>query len=1050
MFKFSKILGLLTLAVSVFLASSLIVFAEDDGQDNCSGLIVGKAISLNTNAGVTNFDSHPDSKGSSGVAVGKILGLGNIIAPGEQAAAACVEISEDGYLTDDDGLPTPDDDVFDIKGYVWNENLGFINFYCGDDGFDIGGTGNACGSNPYGVTLGAADVNGDRILEGEAWNPVFGYVYFNILNDPDVGGVCMGSCDLASGAASDEDKKVYRDELGNLHGYAWTDAGVWIGFSGVNMGLPGEPVPPPPGDCGQTPAPMVCALMDPAILVDEDPVLADGEDSYNIELYLHANDGEEKVTIDDARFTAFELTFYWKDTVKKDQRVDAPDKDASFDDLESPWEYKDGSNGGGVLFKPHVISKADFDTYFDEVSGKTGVYELLPEKRIKSFAPTTNANISLTTSTDPAYSVNNSVFLTNALDGEQPVPNNLILESIGYELTFDGVDYSGTIHPNGKASIPLKFAPAVNVDTLYANGFQDMIEVSRSVPINFALAVSKAASLDVSTDPDFDFILTLDEDEESACGANFSFNYHTPASEEAEATGTEGNFVIDEVPGVLYAIATISGNACQAGNDCTIWDELGGYSDKLDCEEDVANCTNAACSYAGNAGIHSVIHYEVDGDRDVYYYGNKLPRTASSLVNPVAVIHGNIYAPKAFSPSAEQKTQATGNVSVNVVRNSVNENVKKIIEKNTDVTGLTPNGGTCTITNLKPNAVVVNGNDCTKNGDYAIGEVSQDGEIHNYIYFKGISDDLVVEINLSELDKNWTVITEGAQVKMIDDIYSTDEETRFSLVAMRKEGGVCADSNIYIDKNVKNIQANIAADCSVFSFDYNNENNPDPILSTEGIDDGLPYWPGGAQEMAEELDQQLFIEGSVASRNTIGGADLDAEGLLYLLLGTGETVGLSQAERLWAQAYDLNYLRLFKLKLELSADGLPVDQICQKGLTIDDMIAINDKKAYVATLDGIFAGMAIQESTGDHAGVWHNGVQCDGINPLNMFGPGQDTCYGDAAGPLDCSGDLTVLNEDASKLSQGLDPNADFEPVYIFYKPPNSFVFEKSGKTTTF
>ena len=1050
MFKLVKLIGLFAATVSMFLLISLVAFAEGDGIHGCSGMIVGEGESPNVNAGVGNFDSHPqvdidtDGKVSSkGVspAVGKIIGYANVIAPGLRELAACVELDGDEYSKDDHGVPTPDQDEFLVKGYVWNENLGFINFYCGEDGKDI--AGEDCGGHDYGVTVGPADEQGFRILSGHAWNPVFGYIDFNVLGDETVHAV--GGED-----AADQLKKVYIDSDGNFRGYAWTEAGVWMGFAGARMYLPGDgPEDEIKDDCDIVPPPPVCSTIEPVPgftidgKVTEENVVADGKDFYNIRMYLTNSNGSPAEDLTD--FKALSLTFHWKDTVRKDQRVGADDENSNFDEDEYPWDDEGDSDGGAILYKPvEIDDKADFDKVFVAVDGEPGVYELKPDLTIRSYAPTSNANLSDTTSTSPIYSVRNDVFLTDALDigGEQPIPNELILYGIEYDVTYeDDTSYADTIHPNDLASLPLKFEPAVNVDTLYANGLQDMIEVARAIPINFTLAVKKAATMNSIT-PDFKFFLTLDEPEDNACTTGFDFEYHNPDPNNIVATGDEASFAFSAVPDNLYAVASLAGVDCE--ESCV---EGEGYEA---CAAEKQLCEEAACSFAGGAGIHSEIHYKKD-NRDVYYYGNKLPRSATTLVNPVAVIHGSIRAPKAFSPSKSQITQATGDSAVDIDRDAVDEMVMRKI----DVKSMIPDGGTCTISDLKLDgtSTIFSNDDCEDGIDYVLGSVVKGDKAYNYIYFNGIDKDLDVIVKLQTFAGNWTIITEGARVKIHDDIYDPSGEARFALIVMREEGGACSESNIYIDANVKDIQSNIVADCSFFSYDSSRDA---PILAgsagwsvglPNGLSVGLPNWDG-FEERTEVLSNQLFVNGSISSRNTYGGADLDADGLPYLLLGTGRTVGFSDAERLLAQLYDANYSRMFKLKLELSAAGLPVDQACGKGLTIEDMLLINEKKEQVATAvpsDGDVIG-------NKEIGVWYGGKQCDGINPFNKFDESEAAldCFSETS-LSECQGDLKVLIEDEEKLSQGLGgaEKERYEPFYIFHKSPDSFALKVSTRTTT-
>ena len=1050
---------------------SFAAFAESSDRYGCSGKISGTAENVNTNAGTTNFDSHPqaanegeiDGVVSSGTADGTILGIvDDIVAPGNPSMsekgrelAACAELDGvDGDSTLEEKQAALVLDTYTLKGYVWNTNLGFINLYCGVDGNNI--VGQPCGDYDYEVTVGpmvpfgASNIGGGRVLSGHAWNSAFGYIDFNVLNDLTIGdGTPTGS--------EEEKKKVYMDLDGMLHGYAWTEAGVWINFEGATVSLDGS-IDTILVDkwCDEDHTKRVCIEIEPnpasvgslgvGLEGSDGAKIADGEEGYLIKLYL--SDPVTQDYVDIADISDFKLIFNWKDTVKKNQLSDS---DENFDDQENPWAQGTKSDGGAIKSKPTIVTSDNFNNYFKKVV----VGEYVLKESIASYAPTSNMNTSFTTSTTPPYSVRNDVFF-NDEDGLAPSSNTLSLMSVNYELTYPhtvGEDYAGTVQPNGRTGLSLKFRPAIFMNTLYANGRQDTVDAMRNFPIRFSLGLETVGSL-VKVDP-LDFIklvLTPPTGGSEGCDA-FDFEF-LKSDGEIETNVTSKSFKNkDSLPGILSAVASLPDVSCE--QDCSVYEpgQKNDDSKKLAaCLEEKDTC--AACSFAGNAGIHSIVHYQVGGAegravfdpgrselisdenvRDVYYYSNKLPRISSSIANPVAVIHGNIYAPKVFSPSAAQKTQATGNVSIDVVRNTVNENVKTYLSEVGDMAG---RGQTCTITAMKepvtrgPVVPMVRVSDC--NGrDYKVFRVGDE----NVLYFK--DSDVVFPPSL-DWDNKWAVIVDGGKVFIDGDFYHEGVSENLALVVMREEGGVCSDSNIYIDKNVKNLQVNIAADCSIFSYDSaNNAFLEDGDI--EGVPSaGLPDWDG-FENMTQSLDNQLFIEGSIASRNTIGGADLDADGTDYLLLGTGRTVKFTQDERYAAQLYDLNYLRLFKLKLELSAEGLPVDQACGKALTVQDMIAISDLKAEI---DG---GNPFALNDLD-MGVLYEGVRCDGINPLNKYSDEDPSCFGDI-GLTECSGDLTVLYEDKDKLAEGLPPES-YEPVYVHYKPSESFVFKKTSRTTTY
>jgi len=641
-----------SLFVFAFLALfSSSAFAEEDGILNCSGKIMGSVSSGNVNAGVTNFDSHPQGGGeATPTADGGIIGVEDIVAPGTRELAACVQIN--GAFGDD-----PKADTFNVKGYAWNENLGFISM----------------SGALYGVTIGP-EVGGVRNVGGYAWNDVFGYLNFDQPQNP-AGVVFM---DPVGWVTIFDGPGVTLAADGTVSGYAWSEAGVWVDMSGIRIELPGqelEKVVIGEDWCEQLPKPPICIQVDPLpeTLSQEfdlnagitgDVKVADGKDYYDIVLYFRAEDGVTGVPYD--YYDNFDLHFNWTDTLKADQTI-ADSVENRLVNIVDPWTHSE--ENAAIVYKPISLSKNTFLNTFQHLAGDpVGVYRLKPETRIRSMAPTSESNISFTTSTDPEFEVKNEIFVNNVGRPGEVELNELILHNIDYSVLKAAVWTEGVVHPNGKAGLRFKFMPAIALETLYANGLMDSIQAFRNVPVNFTLGVEKYGDLNyqmvdnslVTLQLAFDGVKT-----DTECN-------NLPNPDEKQLIN---NFVFafmkDGMAGdaVQYPIASDSfKGAVQA------MPSLPAFNPESD--------NQLPCNVMQGPSLYSIVQYKPlnnNLNKTVKYYGNKLPRIASSIDNPEAVVHGNIYAPKAFSPTASQKTQATGNVSVDVVRNTVNENLNKYV-----------------------------------------------------------------------------------------------------------------------------------------------------------------------------------------------------------------------------------------------------------------------------------------------------------------------------------------------------------------------------------
>lgn len=936
-----------TLCLSLFSAP---VQAEDD--IDCSGRIEGQAVQSNPNVGTMTFDAHPYNAGQKlpektvynvNTKLG-IVGSADGLAPATRGAAACISKKSTVKTVLAAG-------EYAVRNYAWSENIGFISFNC-----------DTCGANNYGVKV-VKNGAGYKLTD-YAWNEAFGYIQMNDGNPADAinYGVTIG----ADGKAS---------------GYAYSAAGIYINFTGVKFFLPGVLPDDPTDYCNSLPLKPVCVQISPdpdalksvTTKIDGDVKIADGKDFYDLHLYLRDAAGN---ALDLNK--ALEVNFDWLDTVKANQ-VDTATAGLTFNKDATPV-----SKGGGVTFKPVTITNANINTYFDNKGG--GHYQLKPGYTIRSYSPTTNENFSYTTSTTPAFPVNNETFFAklSGLDVDKIKSNDLILKSL--QVKYDNVAVP-TVYPNGKDGLKLRFRPAFEVK-MFANNGQDSILGVRGIPVNYSISGKEVGNLD-----------------ESGLKISFNLDYDKEATKAADVlncSADAGSFLIHflkdfsgvEQPNTQSELSVNSISAISSEQNLQSWAILPPPEVK-EGEEAPAE---SPCKNVAGPTLYSKVSYKADGGKPFAYFSDKLPRLNSQIANPVAVVKGNILASKAFSPDAEKSIQETGNIAVNIIRNTIHENIETKVKaalKN----NLPEEGGVCTITNLKVDGTVsANGADCGPDF-YRLFKIGDE----NVIYF----NDSEVTLNLSAQAGKWTVISEDANMFVDSGIFNDPIKT-LSLVALRPYSSGCNIGNIYIHKGVKNLQANIFTDCSVFSY-------ADKAKIDAGT--GLYKW-ASFMEMVESLSNQLVIQGSIASHNTIGGADTDELGYLRDGFGKVYKLPVSVEVRLDLQKSDLNFLRLSKGELMKAENGLPIDQSCKKALSIEEILAV---QKYNNCVDGIQSscladGSLPPEVTGE------DGAICDGINPLKFATEGGDL--------------MPVLGNLAKGLEEG-----DYYPVYVFYVPTDSFVF---------
>lgn len=966
-----SLLLLTTVLLSSFLNFPQTTFAETDKVASdptaCSGRITGTSNVYNPNSGVISFDAHSGPGAEDNIAVNLgVAAAGAVgLAPASRADAAC--ISKVAGVDANTGKAY----VYAVKGWAWDTNGGFVSFNCQNGSNNGGGANVACGNINYGVYIGA-----DNSVLGYAWNQTFGWIRFDDNNTGD-----------AINYGVKIDPVTFK-----ATGHAWTSAGVYIDLTGTIFNLPDKTnVVVVDTWCKNKPYLCVEITPDPASLAfggNPGVKVADGKDGYDLHIYFRNKDG---VAIDPTKITNLaSIKFDWTDTVKLNQ-IDAANV-----------------NANAVQNKP--TSLADFAP----VVGDLGHYKT--KVSITSYAPTSESKLSLTTGTKPAYLTNNENFIY-APDGitlPKAGGNKLLLNNINFPNLVDNTNTvlipatNSPIYPNGKVGLPFKFRPAVYLDTLYANDFQDNILGYRSVPVTIKRALKTIGNLNPIASGNAEFHVA-----------------YSNAQTTTQCPGQDVNFQFD-----VTDEGVVSDN--KTGNVKILQDGLAGLLNKvfdLQFTPDIPTDPEAEanpCDVAKGATFYSKITYSVDG-KTVSYYDNKLPRTGGdSIVNPAVVVHGNITAQAVGNVQGDQRTTAAGSVNVALIRDAINENLQK--NGGSSVGNLT--AGTCTFTAFSDKEA----GEATTTGCAGVRSRFPVGNEH-VIYTKG--SDLTISLNSGDWAGKWVIIADGGNIFVDKNILPSDPvASRISLVAFRSADAnkYYKTGNIYVAPTVTNLVGTFVADGSLFSYD-GDHTHLDAAT-------GEPKWGAGGDysAMISSLQTyQLLVQGAILSDNTIGGANLDqgTSPKNYLLAGGGRVIPLpaSIADRMRAQYYDLNYLRMFKLNLQMGAEGLPVDQKCGKAWTPDDQVNLQsllNTGSYKDEAGNTFKTICGEKQPCDPVNDTLNSPNsCDGINPLIKF----DGANGDLIAPS------------SFQAAAGLDSNKDFNPVYVYYVAPDkeSFVFSKSG-----
>lgn len=873
--------------------------------------------------------------------------------------ARLVRVAEPPFLEGDPAHP-----AYIIKGWGWNDNLGWVSFYCdGNDGTDgqpvKAGTnlGAACGNQTYGVRLIYHTASGDEpgyfSFSGYAWNDATGYISMNSTNG---GSVNYGLRLNENGVVvSDYPSDPFGPEAHLVLPFAWSQSLTWINFKGVTADIEIQVIPEP--TCGDTDfvgvCPDVCIEVSGVDLCNEDETpddtnydtkddneawelddldvytdpafpVADGVANYKIKLQFKDGEGnsisKEALANYDVR-----IFFEWEDTVKRDQVDDEDDDEdgvkagSEFIRLKTPFASTATPGGAAVTYKPVFLYNNNNDvtefagmppandgTNSDNINTSSFVTwdgDKLVLK-VKSLAPTSGGNKSRVWSMDKIVYRNNDI----GVGGEM---NNLKLKAVHWVLKSpSGSEIKGsTPYTN---SLALDFRPALEVETFNTKSdnleTKDTLVLYRNVETKLEVKAGEN-KYDVSS-PIAKFERNIQFTTETGINS-FDVSYRRE--------GVQGEF--DYTLGSAYGSWMIP-------NIINVTAELPGDTKEY--------------GYTEGITLRSIIAYGTSS-KPITYYSNFLPRTDSSIANPVAVVQGSLYGTGRTTQTGIELT-GIGDNNTNIVKDTVYENVKKLVRDK----------------NISPGSATIDSN-FTCNECVSIGPENGSEEI---LYVKGdatISSDtkwdgykvLVVDGGNLYIDGNLYKEHLDAQGKPDNKILSTD---RLGLVVIRNTGDdLDKAGNIYIAPNVTNIQAFAVVWGAIFSYD----GDEDMVTDTNGAFKWKENGYDGNQ-MIELLSKQLIWQGGISSNNTIGGVDESNE---YYKTGY-QILTQNEDNLLTAKQYDLNYFRYFRKKLIYDKEGNAVDTSCQStedpydfipgrtcdNIDLNDMVIDEENKA-IGALD---------------------------------------------------------------------------------------------------
>lgn len=843
---------------------------------------------------------------------------------------------------DPDGDPTVGN--FELRGWAWDTNLGWISFYC-PPGVGATNLGIACSNASYtgGYKVEINPVTGN--FTGYAWgdnvgwisfeNPGFsqvkvdatnpgcqGYVYSDVLPLPDP--ACPNTHTKADTAA-------------------WSDNVGWLDFDGIL--LPWYSLTVEIDDTTLWVTLETDGGLDPSEIDLTNAPLANGTDKYT--LRLHVEDKKGNPVDPGGRYTVTATPEWTIDTVKKDQTHSG-----------SPLGAPCDSDAQHAVSKPCVSG--------DMVSTGSGNYD----DTVTSVGPTSNMNGWDSDSDGDIDFAYEGFTLPSTLAASPVQSNQAILQDVLISIVDNdaggacvyGIGGACAGKPRvptyaGTGSPDLKFKPRTNVSTLlgppdsdHPAGNDEYIAISAGSPLTFPTTITGPGSV------------TFNAGIDPVASPDYGFQFDTDA-----------DGILTYPPGdgttVLASSATTS---LSAGVGVTPETPVPAY-------------------------VPGLYMYSVaDDGAGVKYYSNKLPKTLGSIaVTPVAVLRGNVYSAGATTTTTSvQAIRSLGDVSTNVLRDTIFRNVSRIIagiaKPASNQIVLVPDGDN-------------EGFEQTTSGNLAT-LLPDDLAVPKVFYHYG---DLVIDGSPSGSTVTWTrertVIVIGGNIYINADLYNDPasfvgmQKPKLGLIALKDLTSGSAQAkqgHIYIDPEVTNIQANIFADGSVFSAPVSPAVTP-PVAVTAT---GEPVFAATVVDQETALKySQLFIEGSLASQNTVGGSTLAQP-----IIGTGEVASATD-KLLQSRMYDLNYLRYYTGVIKRNAGGVPI-----RG---DGYVPSSESEIVLTDVTG---------------------------KPWTAYDPSPGYLYSPVTEGLS-----------GYQSAAGLDPKFDLGATYIFFDPPTptlpGFSSEASG-----
>ena len=744
----------------------------------------------------------------------------------------------------------PDD--FELRGWLWDTNLGWISLYCPESGVNLGV---ACRPGDSEVTYGVkVDLEGDGSLYGWAWSDNMGWISFGCVEGRNDEFAC-GSRRYESGLQIDVTEKI-----GFFSGFAWADTVGWFSLKGINAQILDIVMTENTSESewgvwtkGEIAVDGLTAEQKNAVPKKNTmPIANDGE---GYDLFVHVADITGTPVVDIPGQVKVDIGTAWYDSVYLDQTVEDPT---------APDDGKFSSDNTGAVSKPGIgandlVYKADATT-----GGIPNSYH----GAVRSIAPTDGGNCWDGDGDGSCYTGDGNYFYKNF--GEDIPDQKLEYEGATVTVTIipTGETWTESITPLGYAGgRVMEFLPIVDIPVL-----DFMLPGNPPRPANVIQATRNKedvfnirGQLNTPWAPGYRISLDLEQDNPDVY---FQFIENLDDVPVAERPIPPLEFNSTLPIGEYYAIPFVP--------DIQLAEQITG------------------------AMIRSTI--ELFGSGGVKYFNNGLPRTDESVIlnQSAEIVSGSVFSPGAKEVTKGAEVPLFGDTAVYELRTQILGDVSGLIR------GIEPVQGANTEFTIDAgvNATVLD--------DYAL----QNGRVYyfkNYDLHLESTDpltsvmpdrpitliveggDIYIDTNI-DTDEAFGLIslesrTDDSEATGGGHIYVRDDVTDMVEVSIFSDGPMYR----YTDE---------------VCFYWGNDSTGTPALRAPNFVEAgwCSSASGNYREPVAALPNQFYLRGNVASLNCIG-----CSAGLEPTRGDGKLLGGPSAKNYAnARLYDFNYFSYYR------------------------------------------------------------------------------------------------------------------------------------------